>query len=82
MPVYETRHSGKLIGTYTSQRPSGAATKAFTQIAKTTEATEPVHIEVCSTCKKKACIFMVEYKDVTDSFFGTMRRPVATKITK
>jgi hypothetical protein len=80
MPMYETRHSGKLIGTYTAQRPACAATKAYTQLAKTIAITEPVKIEVCSTCKKKACIFMVEHKEVTDAFFGTMKRPVATKL--
>jgi hypothetical protein len=81
MPLYQTSVSGAVIGTYNAQRPSKAACKAFTQLRTKNKDIETVQIEVCTTCKKKSCIFNVKYQTQEQpDAFGITSRPVAEKV--
>ena len=78
MPEYQVLRDGLVIGQYNAQRPSVAATKALSA-AKRRDGTTEFTVGVRSA-SKKIVQFQVKYGQVTDSFLGTLERPIATLI--
>lgn len=82
MPLYEVRRSSdnNVIGQYTAQRPSTAATKAFTTLRKKDKTIEKETFMVQTDSRTKPVQFIVEYREVNDDFLGLKKRPIALKI--
>jgi hypothetical protein len=80
MPLYKTSNgSGKTIGVYNAQRPSIAASKAFTSLRRQEKDLLNAEIFVQTEGKKITQSFQVEYKQIQDDFLGLVFRPIATK---
>jgi hypothetical protein len=80
MPLYKTSTStGTTIGVYNAQRPSIAATKAFTTLRRQDKQLIQSEVHVQTEGKKNSQSFQVEYKQVEDDFLGTVFRPIAIK---
>ena len=80
MPLYKTSNvSGLTIGVYNAQRPSIAASKAFTTLRRQNKDLRTADISVQTEGKKLSQAFQVEYKEVQDAFLGLVFRPIATR---
>jgi len=68
------------LGTYTAQRPSTAACKAFTQLRRKMVVQDhgPTYIFVKLTMScKRGQLFEVRYKETDHTLLGTLKRPCA-----
>ena len=83
MPLYKTSTvSGTTIGVYNAQRPSIAASKAFTTLRRQDKQLQNADVVVQTEGKKNSQSFQVEYKQVEDDFLGIVFRPIATKTSE
>jgi hypothetical protein len=78
MPEYQVLRDGIIIGQYTAQRPSVAATKALSAARRRDGTTE--FVVGIRSAHKKIVMYRVQYGKVTDSFLGTLERPIATLV--
>jgi hypothetical protein len=67
------------IGTYSGQRPSTAACKAFTTLRRTNKSLQETQIKVLTQGHKNYVIYTVVYTDVEHALLGHVKKPVATK---
>lgn len=80
MPLYKTSHLNSIVGIYNCQRPSTAACKAFTTLKRRDPQLESAVILVTTEGRSLTTTFDVKYGSTQDDFFGTIFRPVASKI--
>jgi hypothetical protein len=80
MPLYEVRKGDQVIGQYAAQRPSTAATKAFTALRRKDKSLEKETFTVQTESRSTKMQFRVEYREVNDDFLGLRKRPIALRI--
>jgi hypothetical protein len=82
MPTYEVRRASDdfVIGQYTAQRPSTAATKAFTTLRRKDKSLDKETFMVQTESRSTRIQFRVEYREVNDDFLGLKKRPIAIRI--
>ena len=82
MPLYQTTNeNGNVIGIYNGQRPSVAATKAFTTMRRRVPGLTESMVHVKTEGRREITKYSVVYCLVKDTFLGEIWRPVATKRT-
>ncbi len=80
MPLYKTSQNEKIVGIYNCQRPSAAACKALTALRRKDQSIEKAVIQVQTEGRLLSAKFDVTYESVNDSFFGSIKMPVARKM--
>jgi hypothetical protein len=78
-PLYKTTLEDKIIGIYNCQRPSAAASKAFTTLRRKDPELLKQQIHVHTEGRSACVTYDVSYETVLDSFFGSIKMPVARK---